>query len=69
MSIMKCPNCGREFSARACKPLVPEHMVPEKRTFDPKLKSLVCPGSGQTPRNAESGVRPLWRDESGHDLD
>lgn len=56
MSIMKCPHCGREYSSRARKPLIPTHDYP------PTCRS-VCPGSGQTPRNAETDFRPLWKDE------
>jgi hypothetical protein len=55
MSLMKCPYCGREYSMRACRPLIPIHEFPEP--------SLVCPGSNQYPRNAESDRRPLWKDD------
>lgn len=56
MAIMKCPHCGREYSAGACKPLVPAHSWP-------RTEAKRCPGSGQTPRNAESDMRLLWKDE------
>jgi hypothetical protein len=56
MAIMKCPHCGREYSAKACKPLVPKHGLCAERI-------TVCPGSGQVPRNAETDRRPLWKDE------
>ena len=54
--MMKCPHRGREYSDRACRPLIPTHDYP-------KLARQVCPGSGQQPRNAESDMRPLWKDE------
>jgi len=52
-SIMKCPHCGREYSQRACRPLIPNH----------DFESKPCPGNGQTPRNAASDRRPLWKDD------
>jgi len=63
MSIMKCPHCGREYSQRACRPLVPVHKIKQynSHTCDKRLEQ--CPGSGQVPRNAETDMRPLWKDE------
>ncbi len=67
MSIYHCPHCDREFSASgytaaavpvACKPLTPIHSWTA-----PDDKSYRCPGSEQTPRNAESDRRPLWKDD------
>ncbi len=66
MAIMMCPHCGREFSEKACKPLVPSHLFDfEKKTH--RVKSLTtsvreCPGSDEQPLNAESDMRPLWKD-------
>lgn len=55
-SIIKCPHCGREYSARALKSgLMPTH------DFPVPCRS-VCPGSGQTPRGM-ADMRPLWKDE------
>lgn len=63
MTIMACPHCGREYSQRACKPLVPEHgYSPPRRGVEIAVTAMVCPGSGQVPRNAESDRRPLWKD-------
>ncbi len=57
-SLMKCPHCGREYSARACRPLIPSHEI------HGPLVNMRCPGSGQTPRNAASDKRILWKDET-----
>jgi hypothetical protein len=69
MSIMLCPHCGRLYSARACRPLIPEHTIAELRKNDQPMSDIKevmtptkCPGSGQVPRNAESDRRPLWKD-------
>lgn len=50
---LMCPHCGWIYSALAS--LVPNHCFPEA-TF------TVCPGSGQSPRNAETDKRPPWKD-------
>lgn len=69
---MKCPHCGREYSQRACRPLIPQHTFTTNNARDMSAKALecgadceeiVCPGTGQHPRNAESDRRPLWKDE------
>jgi hypothetical protein len=67
MAIMKCPYCGREYSQRACRPLIPSHALNSPAhmsaaALDAGASEEECPGSGQTPRNAESDRRPLWRD-------
>lgn len=54
-TMFKCPHCGKEFKQSACKPLVPYHDYP------PGCRA-VCPGSKQDPRNAETDMRPLWKD-------
>lgn len=51
----KCPHCGELYSER--NQLIPTHQYP-------KRSGRLCPGSGQTPRNAESDRRPLWKDEA-----
>lgn len=70
-NIYKCPHCGREYSSRACKPLIPDHdfiaraasqmsgAAMDSGAYEELVK---CPGSGQTPRNAQSDKRPLWKD-------
>ena len=72
MSIMKCPHCGREYSARACRPLIPTHRFVVKNPSQMSAAALEagaveediqCPGSGQGPRNALSDKRPLWSEE------
>jgi Rad3-related DNA helicase len=72
MAIMKCPYCGREYSQRACKPLIPAHsfvsnnprvMTAAVLNSGASEEEIRCPGSGQVPRNAESDRRPLWKDE------
>ena len=72
MSMMKCPYCGREYSQRACKPLVPDHGFIVKAASQMSVEALesgaseeyqACPGSGQFPRNAETDMRPLWKDD------
>jgi hypothetical protein len=74
ISIYKCPQCGREYSARACKPLIPDHVYIETHPSRMSAQALEagaasefvkCPGSGQVPRNAASDGRPLWKDEVG----
>jgi hypothetical protein len=49
-----CPHCGELF-ARLANSLVPIH--------DDASCGTVCPGSGQTPRNPRSDMRPLWNGE------
>lgn len=58
-NIMKCPHCGREYSARACKPLIPQHSWVNRQG---ETVPVHCPGSGQVPRCAASDKRPLWKD-------
>lgn len=71
MSVYMCPFCGRQYSARACKPLIPthvfvtsglRHMSAAALESGAAEEEMECPGSGQTPRNAESDRRPLWKD-------
>jgi len=66
MAIMKCPHCGREYSQQACRPLIPGHTIEikEEQPTMTVISGKRCPGSGQTPRNAESDMRPLWKDEN-----
>lgn len=72
MSIMKCPHCGREYSQEACTPLIPIHDTFRRASEDSmgctigtggSHERFRCPGSGKQPRNAETDMRPLWRDE------
>ncbi len=60
MAIMKCPHCGREYSQQACKPLIPQHNYDHYP--EPPREPMPCPGSRQHPRNAETDMRPLWKD-------
>lgn len=53
---LKCPHCGWRFHRMAAGGKVPAHSWP----FPARA---VCPGAYQTPRNAESDHRPLWKDE------
>lgn len=50
---MMCPHCGELF--RYNVRLIPTHDFP-------KPCRMVCPGSGQIPRNSLSDKRPLWKD-------
>lgn len=63
MSLYMCPHCGWKYDPGAVPreggisayDLVPTHDWPQPCR-------QVCPGSRQTPRNAESDRRPLWKD-------
>ncbi len=58
MSLLMCPHCGLTFVAVLVNHLIPVHSyVPEGQT-----QAVPCPGSRQTPRNADSDKRPLWKD-------
>lgn len=56
MTTYMCPHCGREYSPRACRgQLIPNHTWGKMRA--------ICPGSMQTPRNAQTDRRPLWSEQ------
>lgn len=46
MARLKCPHCGRKFSQRVCRPLVPTHTWWKDKTNG---VSVACPGSQQMP--------------------
>lgn len=57
MSVFMCPHCGWTYQPDGDGwSLVPTHDFP-------KPARAVCPGSQQTPRNAQTDRRPLWKDE------
>ena len=49
---MMCPHCGKKFPNMKSS-LIKKHEYPQGTT---------CPGTGQTPRNALTDFRPLWKD-------
>ncbi len=64
MSDLSCPWCGWRFPAgrKAETGLVPVHMLlPEESGRLAAVEE--CPGSNQNPRNPESDLRPLWKDQ------
>ena len=52
----KCPHCGW-LTERLRNRLIPHHPVRGYRD------GMICPGSNQNPRNAESDKRPTWSEE------
>ena len=61
-SPMKCPHCGKVYK-NLRTPLIPEH-TSDNLYVQPSIGVwIICPGSGQYPRNALSDKRPLWKDE------
>lgn len=56
----KCPHCGWIYNPSSHDggfALVPDHLA------DSYDRLMSCDGAGQTPRNAASDNRPLWKDE------
>jgi len=63
VSIMKCPHCGRHYSSQACRPFIPIHNIDWHHPVTGEVRTSMCPGAKQHPRNAASDLRPLWRDD------
>lgn len=60
VTMLKCPHCGWTF--RADDSMYQQTLLVPYHDWPRPLRQ-VCPGAKQTPRNAESDHRPLWKDE------